>query len=67
MEDAALSLEVLAGRDDRDMTSATCPVEKYSELLNGDISGKKIGIIKNVQDALNNEKVKEAFNDLIKN
>lgn len=66
VEDAALSLEILAGRDDRDMTSSYKEVEKYSELLNGDLKGKKIAIFSNVVEAIRKEETLELFNNLIK-
>lgn len=62
---ASLTLEVLAGRDDNDMTSSFKEVEEYSKLLNSDIQGKKIAIFKNVIDSLTNQKTKDMFNDLI--
>ncbi len=65
VKDAAKSLEVLAGRDDLDMTSSSLPVEAYASLLNSDIQGKKIGIISNVQNAIQDEAIKEAFNELM--
>lgn len=65
VEDACKTLEILAGRDDKDMTSSARPVEKYSELLNDDINGKKIGIIKNVQDAINDKAITAEFDSLI--
>lgn len=46
IKDAALALEVLAGRDDKDMTSSFKPVEEYSKNLNGDLKGKTIGVLK---------------------
>ena len=46
IDDAAKMLEVLAGRDDKDMTSSCLPVLKYTELLNGDVKGKKVLIFK---------------------
>ncbi|MBK2402631.1 MULTISPECIES: amidase family protein [unclassified Erysipelothrix] len=59
--DAARLLEVLAGRDDRDMTSSMEPVEPYSQLLDMDLNGKRIGIFKTVEDAIENEAVKASF------
>ena len=47
IEDACVTLKVLAGRDERDMTSSNREVPDYSALLNSDISGKKIAVIKN--------------------
>lgn len=66
VEDAAVALEVLAGRDDKDMTSSYKPVEPYSELLNGDLTGKKVAIFKNVMDATKNEGTSKLFFDLMK-
>lgn len=59
--DAALSLEVLAGRDDRDMTSSERPVEAYSKLLTGDLKGKRIGILTNVIEAISNPQTLRDF------
>ena len=65
IEDAAIALEVLAGRDDRDMTSSYEPVVEYSALVTGDIKGKKIAVLKNVIDAIKNEQTLNAFNKLM--
>lgn len=46
VEDSAMLLEVISGVDPKDSTSLNVPVEKYSTLLNKDIKGKKIGVIK---------------------
>lgn len=59
--DAACLLEVLAGRDDRDMTSSMEPVVSYSKLLDMDLEGKRIGIFKTVEDAIENEAIKASF------
>lgn len=61
VKDAASALEVLAGRDDRDMTTSNKEVEAYASLLNSDVNGKRIGIIKNVQDLFEDEQIKTAF------
>ena len=66
IEDAAVSLEVLAGRADRDMTSSYREVEEYSKLLNSDLNGKKIAVFKNVYDGLTNQQTIDIFNDLLK-
>jgi len=63
--DAATSLEVLAGRDDRDMTSLDLPVEPYRDRLNADLAGKKIGILTNVLDAIHDPEILSMFNGLI--
>lgn len=46
VEDSAMLLEVIAGHDPKDSTSLDVPVEQYSKLLNTDIKGMKIGVIK---------------------
>ena len=65
VKDAALALEVLAGRDDRDMTSSYLPVEEYSTNLNEDVKGKKILVFKNVIDAISNSDVLDSFNKVL--
>ena len=50
---------MLAGRDDRDMTSSYKEVEAYSKNLNSDIKGKRIAVFGNVQDAIQNAEMKE--------
>lgn len=64
VKDAALSLEVLAGRDDRDMTSSQLPVEAYATLLNSDVKGKQIGVLQNVIDAIQKPETLKIFNEL---
>ncbi len=63
--DAALALHVLAGRDDRDMTSSTKEVPAYEQLLNSDIKGKRIAIIDNVQKAIKDESIRTGFDQLM--
>ena len=64
VEDACLGLEVLAGRDDRDMTSSYNPVENYTALLNSDITGKKIAVLENVQEQISDPVILENFENL---
>lgn len=63
--DACIGLEVLAGRDDRDMTSSSSEVLAYSKLLNASLKGKKLGVIKNVVDSIQNKNTLDQFNALI--
>ncbi len=65
VEDACKLLEVLAGRDDKDMTSSYNEVLKYSELLNSDVNGKKILVFKNVTDAISNGNIISLFNNVL--
>lgn len=64
VSDAALTLEVLAGRDDKDMTSSDKPVPSYTKLLDGDVKGKRFGIITNVTQAIQNKQTLAQFDDL---
>ena len=64
VKDAAMSLTVLAGRDDKDMTSSNLPVENYADLLNSELTGKRIGIIQNVIDAIKKPETLKLFKDL---
>lgn len=46
VEDAALTLEVICGKDEKDSTTADQPVAEFSKHLNESIKGKKIGLVK---------------------
>ena len=65
VKDAAKLLEVLAGRDNKDMTSSFKEVPEYSKLLNNDVKGKKILVFKNVIDAITNKDVLDNFNKVV--
>lgn len=65
IEDACVALRVLAGRDDKDMTSAKEEVADYLQDLNSDIKGKRLAIIDNIQNAITDTKIKENFDALI--
>ena len=61
VRDMAIVTEVLAGRDDRDMTSSNRPVPHYLKDLNSDIKGIKIAVLKTVSDEIRNEDIKNNF------
>lgn len=65
IDDACKMLEVLAGRDDKDMTSSYKEVLPYSKNLNADVKGKKVLVFKNVIDAISNNEIKELFNKVV--
>ena len=65
VEDAALALEVLAGRDDLDMTSSYEEVLEYSKLLDANVKGRRLAIFGNVYDAISDSSIKEAFDKII--
>lgn len=49
--DAALMLEVLCGKDDRDMTTATNEVPKFSKALSTNLKGIRVGVQKEALEA----------------
>jgi aspartyl-tRNA(Asn)/glutamyl-tRNA(Gln) amidotransferase subunit A len=52
VQDAATLLEVIAGRDPQDSTSAEAPVPDYGAQMDGDVRGLKLGVPKEYfQDA----------------
>lgn len=65
VKDAAAALEILAGRDDHDMTSSLEPVGEYEACLNPNLAGKKIAVFDTVADALRDEAIAAAFQKLV--
>ena len=63
---ASLVLEVLAGRDDHDMTSSFEKVDEYSKLLNSNVEGKKILVFDNVVENIREDIIINSFNNVIK-
>ncbi len=70
MYDIALTLEVIAGYDDKDSTSLDVPVDKYTSFVNKDVKGFKVGLIKeSIGDGVDpsvKEGIKEAVSRLKK-
>lgn len=62
VSDAAISLNVLAGHDDKDFSSSFKEVPDYSKHLADSIKGKKIGIIKGVVNSMSDKDIIAAFN-----
>lgn len=67
IETVAKVLEVISGRDDKDMTSSYKEVPKYFENLNSNIEGKKVAVFKSITKRMNNEEYLSMFNKLIEN
>ncbi len=55
VKDAALALEVLAGKDVHDSTSLEAPVPQYTQQFTSDLKGIKVGLPKGFLDGLNEE------------
>lgn len=65
VEDAAIMLNVIAGHDEKDTTSADLEKKDYTKALVNDVKGMKIGIPSDfVNDGINND-VKEAYDNSI--
>lgn len=62
---AAEALMLLSGRDDKDMTSISTPLENVVEVLDESLANKRIGIFKNVLDAIDDEDTRALFFDLM--
>lgn len=62
VKDAALALEVLAGKDVHDSTSLDAPVPAYSQLVEQDLKGVKVGLPKGFLDGLA-EDIKQKISD----
>lgn len=60
VEDNARVLEVIAGHDERDATSANLEVPTYTDALTGDVKNLKIGVPKEYLSEEVNPEVKEA-------
>lgn len=66
VEDNARVLEVIAGHDKRDATSATVTVPDYTKPLTGDVKGLKIGVPKDFLTDDVQSDVKEAVQEALK-
>ena len=65
VEDVAIVTEVLAGRDERDSTSSTKPVDNYYENLKNSREKCTISIVKEIRDSVKDKDVLEAFNKTV--
>lgn len=64
LADSALILSLTAGRDDLDATSLFDEVIDYTKIT-GNVQGKKIAILQNVQDCIDNELMINQFDNLV--
>jgi aspartyl-tRNA(Asn)/glutamyl-tRNA(Gln) amidotransferase subunit A len=61
VEDAALTLEVICGHDDKDSTTSTQPVPAFSKQLKENLKGLKVGLLKEYQAAKLHPDVQKTF------
>ena len=66
VDDAALLLNILAGRDEKDSTSSTKEVIDYTAKLNEPVKGYKVAIVKQILDAVHDVDIKKAFLESVK-
>ena len=64
--DSAILLDALAGRDEMDMTSSFKEKGEYYKELTKNIKGKKIAIIKEINESIKDETILNAFNETCK-
>ncbi len=65
VEDMAIVIEALAGRDDRDMTSSYKEVEPYYTNLTEQVQDKKIAVIQEIYEQISNQAIKANFDQMI--
>lgn len=65
VEDCALLLEAISGHDTHDSTSLDIPVPAFSKVLNNDIKGCKVGVIKELLAEGVSDDVKSAIESAI--
>ena len=63
--DVAAVLEVIAGRDENDATTADVPVPDYSAELSGDVKGLKLGVARALLGEGLNDEVRDAVTQAI--
>lgn len=63
--DSAAILNILAGRDEKDMSSSFKEVDDYLKNIESPIKGKKIAVIKNIVSTISDKTVVEAFNKTV--
>ena len=61
VKDSAATLKLLAGRDEKDMTSSEKPVGDYLNHLDSNIKNKKFAIIKEIFESISDHRVKDLF------
>ena len=65
VEDVAIVTEVLSGRDEKDSTSSTKPVDHYYQELKKPCSCRTIAVVKEIRDAITDKSVLDAFNKTV--
>ena len=61
VEDNALLLQAISGYDENDMTTSKNQIEDYSQYLNKDIKGLKIGVVKEINKITQGLDIEESY------
>ena len=65
VEDAAITMNVIAGHDPRDVASSTRPVPDYTSALTGDIRGLRVGVPRQYFEAPLDPEVRRSVEDAL--
>lgn len=66
VKDSAYAFDILNGYDTKDMTSSTREKEQIYPFIDGNVSGKKIAVLKEIYQTISDPIVKEKFDQFIK-
>ena len=66
VEDAAITMNVIAGHDPLDVASVDAPVPDYTAALTGDVKGLRIGTPRQFFDAPLDPEVRQSVNDALR-
>ena len=65
VEDAAITMNVIAGYDARDVASVNIPVPDYTASLTGDIQGLRVGVPRQYMESPLDPEVRQSVNDAL--
>ncbi len=65
VEDAAITMNVIAGHDPNDVASATLPVPDFTAALTGEVRGLRIGVPRQYMEAPLDPEVRQAINEAL--
>ena len=65
VEDAAITMNVIAGHDPNDVASANLPVPDYTAALTGEIRGLRVGVPRQYMEAPLDPEVRQAVNSAL--
>lgn len=64
--DCAALLELVSGKDSKDVTSSDRPVDKYTANLDNDIKGRKIAVVDEIIESISDVDILNKFNETLK-